>query len=224
MPAPAIQAVLFDCDGVLADSEAIASGIVAEDLTARGWPMTAREAEHLFLGLSLPMMVPMIAERVALPDGWAMALTRRIVTAMTTAVVPIQGAAAAVAGVRAMGLGHAVGSNSSRAELAAKLARLGFDGIFAGRVVSYEDVAAAKPAPDIWLRCAALVGAEPARCVVVEDSVAGVRAGRAAGMRVLGYAPDGSGAALAAAGAEPFARMHALPGLIAGIIAERTGA
>jgi beta-phosphoglucomutase-like phosphatase (HAD superfamily) len=118
--------------------------------------------------------------------------------------------------VRAMGLGHAVGSNSSRAELAAKLARLGLDGIFEGRVVSYEDVPRGKPAPDIWLRCAALVGAGPAECVVVEDSVTGVRAARAAGMRVFGYAPNGA-AALAAAGAEPFASMAALPGLLSAL-------
>lgn len=219
-----VAAVLFDCDGVLADSEAIANTIIAEDLTARGWPMTRHEAEQRFLGLSLPMMVPMIAARVALPEGWAYETTMRIVGAMATEVVPIQGAAAAVAGVRAMGLAHAVGSNSSRAELAAKLARLGLDGIFEGRVVSYEDVAAGKPAPDIWLRCAALVGTPPERCVVIEDSVTGVRAGRAAGMRVLGYAPNGTAAALAAEGAEPFARMDALPGLIEAIIAERRGA
>ncbi|WP_291299127.1 HAD family phosphatase [Elioraea sp.] len=224
MPAPGIDAVLFDCDGVLADSEAIANTIIAEDLTARGWPMTGREAEHRFLGLSLPMMAPMIAARIAIPDDWALAMTMRIVGAMATEVVPIPGSAGAIAAVRAMGLGHAVGSNSSRAELAAKLARLGLDGIFDGRVVSYEDVAAGKPAPDIWLRCAALVGVEPARCVVIEDSVTGVRAGRAAGMRVLGYAPNGAAAALAAEGAEPFARMDALADIIGGMIADRRGA
>jgi HAD superfamily hydrolase (TIGR01509 family) len=214
VPGQVIDAVLFDCDGVLADSEAIANAIVAEDLTARGWTMTREEAEHRFLGLSLPMMVPMIAARIAIPDDWARTVTLRIVAAMAEQVTPIPGAVAAIAAVRAMGLGHAVGSNSSRAELAAKLARLGLDGIFAGRVVSYEDVAAGKPAPDIWLRCAALVGAAPSRCVVVEDSVTGARAGRAAGMRVLGYAPNGTAAALAAAGAEPFARMEDLPGII----------
>lgn len=211
----ALAAVLFDCDGVLADSEAIANGIVAEDLTSRGWAMSPGEAERRFLGLSLPLMVPLIeAELGPLPATWATTLAERIAGAMARRVTPIPGAIEAVAAVAAMALGRAVGSNSSRRELAAKLGRLGLAETFAGRVVSHEDVAQGKPAPDIWLRCAALAGAAPASCVVVEDSVTGVRAARAAGMRVLGYAPGGDGRALAAAGAEPFAAMASLPSLL----------
>lgn len=210
-----VAAVLFDCDGVLADSEAIANTLVADDLTARGWAMSSEEAERRFLGLSLPQMMPLIeAELGRMPPGWAEGLSERIAEEMGRRVIAIEGALEAVASVRAMGLGHAVGSNSSRAELEVKLARLGLAEAFGGRVVSYQDVAAGKPAPDIWLRCAALVGAGPEACVVVEDSIAGVRAGRAAGMRVLGYAPNGSADVLAAAGARPFARMASLPALI----------
>ncbi len=225
-----VAAILFDCDGVLADSEAIANALVADDLTARGWVMTRHEAEHRFLGLSLPQMLPMIeAELGRMPAGWAENLSDRITEAMAREVIAIEGALEAVAAVRATGLGHAVGSNSSRAELVAKLGRLGLAETFAGRVVSYQDVASGKPAPDIWLRCASLVGAEPARCVVVEDSLAGVRAARAAGMRVLGYAPadtSGGGTAerLAAAGALPFARMAELPGLIEALRNGKAGA
>jgi HAD superfamily hydrolase (TIGR01509 family) len=218
-----VAAVLFDCDGVLADSEAIATELLLEDLAARGWRLTHAEADSRFLGLSLPMMLPAVeAEVGALPAGWARDLAARLAAEMAERVAPIPGALEAVAAVAAMGLGHAVGSNSSRGELAAKLARLGLAATFAGRVVSHEDVPRGKPAPDIWLRCAALVGAAPAACVVVEDSVTGVRAARAAGMRVLGYAPAGSpagGAALAAEGAEPFADMAALPTLIESLAA-----
>ncbi|WP_239451745.1 HAD family hydrolase [Elioraea rosea] len=215
-----VAAVLFDCDGVLADSEAIANTLVADDLTARGWAMSPHEAERRFLGLSLPQMMPLIEAALGtMPPGWAEALSERIAEEMGRRVIAIEGALEAVASVRAMGLGHAVGSNSSRAELEAKLARLGLAEAFGGRVVSYQDVSAGKPAPDIWLRCATLVGAGPEACVVVEDSIAGVRAGRAAGMRVLGYAPPGSSPggtaeALAREGARPFARMAALPALI----------
>jgi HAD superfamily hydrolase (TIGR01509 family) len=215
----AIEAVLFDCDGVLADSEAIATELLLEDLASRGWRMTAAESEARFLGLSLPMMAPVVADRVGpLPDGWASGLAERLAAEMAGRVTPIAGALEAVAAVRAMGLGHAVGSNSSRGELAAKLARLGLDAVFAGRVVSHEDVPRGKPAPDIWLRCAALVGVSPEACIVVEDSVTGVRAARAAGMRVLGYAPHDV-AALAAAGAAPFTEMAALPALLEGMAA-----
>jgi beta-phosphoglucomutase-like phosphatase (HAD superfamily) len=215
-----IAAVLFDCDGVLADSEHIATEVLLEDLAARGWVMTAEESEARFLGLSLPMMVASVEERVGrLPATWASDLALRLADEMAHRVAPIPFSGEAVAAVVAMGLGHAVGSNSSRGELAAKLARLGLAETFGPRVVSHEDVPRGKPAPDIWLRCAALVGAAPASCVVIEDSLTGVRAARAAGMRVLGYAPPslsgaGTGAALAAAGAEPFACMSALPGMI----------
>ncbi len=210
-----IAAVLFDCDGVLADSEHIATEILLEDLAARGWVMTAEESEARFLGLSLPMMVAEVEERVGpLPRTWAGDVAARLADEMSRRVVPIPFSGEAVAAVVAMGLGHAVGSNSSRGELSAKLTRLGLAGTFGPRVVSHEDVPRGKPAPDIWLRCAALVGAAPEACVVVEDSLTGVRAARAAGMRVLGYAPSGTAAMLAEAGAEPFPCMSALPGLI----------
>lgn len=215
-----ISAVLFDCDGVLADSEHIATGILLQDLAARGWAMTAEESEARFLGLSLPMMVAAVEEKVGkLPATWARDLAMRLADEMAHRVTPIPFSGEAVVAVAAMGLGHAVGSNSSRGELAAKLARLGLADVFGDRVVSHEDVPRGKPAPDIWLRCAVLVGAAPEACVVIEDSLTGVRAARAAGMRVLGYAPaavSGAEAAamLAAAGAEPFACMSALPGLI----------
>lgn len=212
-----VSAVLFDCDGVLADSEHIATELLLEDLAARGWVMTAAESEARFLGLSLPMMVAAVEEKVGpLPATWARDLAERLAAEMAARVLPIPFSGEAVAAVVAMGLGHAVGSNSSRGELAAKLARLGLAETFSGRVVSHEDVPRGKPAPDIWLRCAALLGAPPEGCVVVEDSLAGVRAARAAGMRVLGYAPAASGTAqmLAAAGAEPFACMSLLPRMI----------
>lgn len=210
-----ISAVLFDCDGVLADSEHIATELLLEDLAARGWVMTAAESEARFLGLSLPMMVAAVEEKVGpLPPNWARDLAARLAEEMAHRVTPIPHSAEAVAAVAAMGLGHAVGSNSSRGELAAKLTRLGLAAVFGDRVVSHEDVARGKPAPDIWLRCAALVGAAPEACIVIEDSLTGVRAARAAGMRVLGYAPGDTASVLAAAGAEPFPCMSVLPGLI----------
>lgn len=210
-----ISAVLFDCDGVLADSEHIATELLLEDLGARGWVMTAAESEARFLGLSLPMMVAAVEEKVGpLPRTWASDLAARLAAEMAERVTPIPHSGEAVAAVAAMGLGHAVGSNSSRGELTAKLTRLGLADVFGHRVVSHEDVPRGKPAPDIWLRCAALLGVEPDACVVIEDSLTGVRAARAAGMRVLGYAPAGTAAMLAEAGAEPFPCMSALPGLI----------
>jgi HAD superfamily hydrolase (TIGR01509 family) len=209
------RAVLFDCDGVLADSEMMVNAIVAEQLTLLGWPLTAAQSREAFLGLALPDMVPRIEARVGpLPDAWAEEISTLIAHEMAARTPAVPGAAEAVRRVAAAGVAVAVASNSARAELAAKMRSLGLAGVFAGRVFSFEDVDRPKPWPDIYLAAAAACDAAPQDCVVVEDSVPGVRAGIAAGCRVLGFAREVPGALLAAHGAEPFADMDALPGLL----------
>lgn len=181
-----IGAVLFDCDGVLADSEALVNAEVAAALTARGWPMDAAAAEREFLGLALPDMRPLIEARTGpLPPGWEDALSARIQAALARALRPVRGAAESLALVAARGLPMACCSNSSRAELALKLGVLGFAGFFPGRVLSFEDVPRPKPAPDLYLEAARRCGTPPERCLVVEDSDPGAAAGIAAGCRVL---------------------------------------
>jgi len=185
-----IRAVLFDCDGVLADSETIANRIVAEEVTALGWPLDAHAAQSEFLGLSLPDMCPVIERRVgALPAGWASALSSRIEHAMGLEVQPMPGAAAALASVAAAGLPMAVCSNSARAELAMKMRVLGFAHFFGPRIFSFQDVARPKPAPDLYLTAAQACDAAPADCLVVEDSATGVAAGLAAGCQVVSLVP-----------------------------------
>lgn len=208
-------AVLFDCDGVLADSEAVVNAIVAEALSALGWPMTAAEAQHAFLGLALPDMVPRIEARVGpLPDEWSWDLSRRIAAAMADRTMAIPGAIEAVLRVAAAGVPVACASNSARLELAVKLRGLGLTAAFGARVFSHEDVPRAKPWPDIYRAAAAACGAAPADCVVVEDSIPGVRAGVAAGCRVLGFARETPAAVLGGLGAEPFVAMSELPRLL----------
>jgi HAD superfamily hydrolase (TIGR01509 family) len=208
-------AILFDCDGVLADSEGLVNRLVAEDLTARGWPMDGARAHETFLGMSIRDMIPLIEQRTGpLPRGWAGELSARIAELMAREVEPVPGALAAVRAVREAGIPLACASNSGRAELAEKLRRLGLAEAFGGRVFSFEDVARPKPAPDIYEAAAAACGAPPAACVVIEDSVLGARAGIAAGCRVLGFARETDAAALAAIGTEPFGDMHDLPRLL----------
>ena len=215
-PGPRPAAVLFDCDGVLADSEGLVNGIVAEDLSARGWPMTGAEAAEHFLGMALPAMVPVIEARVGpLPRDWGQALSAHIAAHMLDALEPVPGAPDAVRAVLAAGLPAAVASNAGRGELRAKLARLGLVELFAGRIFSFEDVPRPKPAPDLYLAAARSCGAAPGDCVVVEDSLLGARAGVAAGCRVLGLARETDASVLAAAGAAAtFASMAELPGLL----------
>jgi HAD superfamily hydrolase (TIGR01509 family) len=217
---PAIGAVLFDCDGVLADSELLVNRIVAADLTARGWRLSAEQARETFRGMAAPAMLPVIEARTGrLPSDWIAVLSHRIAVAMAEALEPVPGALAAVAAVRQAGIPIAVASNSAREELAAKLRRLGLAEAFAGRAFSFEDVARPKPAPDLYLAAAAGCGAAPARCVVVEDSLLGAEAGIAAGCRVLGLTLETDAAVFRAVGAEPFPAMAALPALLG--LAER---
>lgn len=185
-----IRAVLFDCDGVLADSEGVANGVVAEELTALGWRMNAHEAQLEFLGMALPDMEPKIETRIGrLPDGWSRKLAHRIEAELSTGLRPIPGAEAALKAVEAAGLPMALCSNSSRGELAVKMRALGFGAYFQGRIFSFEDVELPKPAPDIYLAAAQACGHRPEDCLVVEDSATGAAAGLAAGCRVLGIVP-----------------------------------
>jgi HAD superfamily hydrolase (TIGR01509 family) len=185
-----IGAVLFDCDGVLADSEGVANGVVAEELTALGWHMNAREAEHVFLGMALPDMEPMIEARIGkLPEDWAKKLGGRIEIGLSTGLRPIPGAEAALKAVQAAGLPMALCSNSSRGELAVKMRVLGFGHYFQGRIFSFQDVEFPKPAPDLYLVAAKACGLRPENCLVVEDSATGAAAGKAAGCQVLGIVP-----------------------------------
>jgi HAD superfamily hydrolase (TIGR01509 family) len=208
-------AVLFDCDGVLADSEGLVNRVVAEDLTARGWELTPDQARETFLGMALPDMLPMIDARCGpLPARWAIDLSHRIAEMLLVEVLAVPGAVAAVRAVAAAGIPLAVCSNSSRDELASKLARLELAEIFAGRVFSFEDVPRPKPAPDMYLAAARACGVPPEACVVIEDSLLGARAGIQAGCQVLGFARDTDPSVLAAVGARPFADMAELPGLL----------
>ena len=209
------QAVLFDCDGVLADSEMLVNAIVAEQLTALGWPMSAAEARQTFLGLALPDMVPRIEARVGnLPPGWAQEVAGLLALEMTRRTPAIPGAVEAVRRVAAAGIRVAVASNSGRAELAAKMRGLGLAELIGPRVFSFEDVDRPKPYPDIYLAAAAACDAAPQDCVVVEDSVPGTRAGIAAGCRVLGFAHETPRGVLAAHGAVPFDEMGELDALL----------
>ncbi len=208
------DAILFDCDGVIADSEGLTSRIIAEEITALGWPMTAEEEHRLFVGKAISSMYEVLIPRVGpLPEGWYARVRDRILAALEVELEPIPGIIDLLHHFEAAGLKMAVGSNSSRDELELKMRRLGLTDFFAGRIFSHQDVGAPKPAPNLYLAAAAACGADPSRCVVVEDTPTGAIAGIAAGCRVFGYAPHGM-PGLAEAGAHIFRDMAELPGLL----------
>jgi HAD superfamily hydrolase (TIGR01509 family) len=215
-----LEMVIFDCDGVLIDSEGLCNRVVAELLTADGWPMTGEECEHRFVGMSFHAMQPVIEARLgrSLGESWIDRVVAVVTDAMAREVEPMPGAREAIDAVAAFGLKWRVASNSSHMEMAAKFGRVGWMHLVEGRLHSAVDAIAAggagKPAPDIYLAAAAADGVAPTHCLVIEDSVAGATAAREAGMTCLGLAPGGQDMALRAAGAIPFRSMHDLPELL----------
>ena len=212
--------VIFDCDGVLIDSEAICNRVVAEVLTADGWAMTADECEARFIGLTFHDTQVMAEAHLkrCLGADWVDRLVVLVVEAMARDVLPMDGALEALAAVDAMGLPWRIASNSSHEEMDAKFGRVGWQDLVRGRTHSAADCiargGAGKPAPDVFLDAAMAQGIDPAACLVIEDSLPGAIAARSAGMACLGLAPHGDGSALAGAGARVFRSMRELPNIV----------
>jgi HAD superfamily hydrolase (TIGR01509 family) len=179
--------VIFDCDGVLVDSERISVRIDVRMLAELGWPLTEAEVIERFVGRSEEYMVAQIEAALErrLPAGWDDPFRTLYQEAFEAELAPVDGVVAALDAIAAP---FCVASSSSHERLRFTLRLTGLLERFDGRIFSAEDVQNGKPAPDLFLHAAASLGADPARCAVVEDSRYGVEAARAAGMRAFGYA------------------------------------
>jgi HAD superfamily hydrolase (TIGR01509 family) len=179
--------VIFDCDGVLVDSEPIAVRIDVEMLAEVGVRMTEEEVIERFVGRSPEVILAETEARLGrrVPDGWFERGEARIRRAYATELRPVDGVSEAL---EAIGDPVCVASSSGHESLRYKLELTGLYERFAGHIFSATEVANGKPAPDLFLHAASRMGAAPGDCVVVEDSRYGVQAARAAGMDVLGYA------------------------------------
>jgi HAD superfamily hydrolase (TIGR01509 family) len=210
-----VHAVIFDCDGVLVDSEVLAGPILAETLTELGLLTTQADVDRDFKGKSWESGLVRIEERLGAPP-WP-ELRERYRTALFAAfderLHAIPGIAAALDALDAAGIPRCVASSGDHERIRRGLRAGGLLDRFPDETIfSVDDVAHGKPAPDLFLHAAAAMGFEPATTAVVEDSPAGVEAAVAAGMRVFGYAPDGADAdALRSAGADPLQDMAELP-------------
>lgn len=207
--------LIFDCDGVLVDSEGPASRVTAREVSLLGWPMTQDEAMIRFVGLFLADMPALVAAHTGrpVPPGWVAHVAAQLIETLANEAEPMPGAAAVLQATAALGLPYRVASNSSHEEMAVKFARTGLAPLVAGRTHSARDVAAGKPAPDLFLAAAAAEGVAPQACIVVEDSLPGIRGALAAGMTCIGLDPHGPGEALRAAGAHPVRALSELPAL-----------
>ena len=214
--ATGLELVIFDCDGVLVDTERIANQALADLVTEVGLPTSLEDSLDTFMGRSLADIVVDVEDRLgrSVGDDFADRYYARIFAVFDQGVDAIPGVEAVLADLR---WPCCVASNGPHAKMERTLSGSGLARFVDGRVFSAHDVAQGKPAPDLFLHAAAALGAEPGRCVVVEDSVHGVEAAVAAGMDVLGYSPPGADndpARLAAAGARLFGSMGELPSLL----------
>jgi len=186
-----IDLVIFDCDGVLVDSELLAAQVISETLGAIGRPMSVEEVVAKLVGLdagATRRKLETMHEADLLPEFEAM-VAERLEAAFQSQLKPIAGIAELL---RGLGQPYCVASNSGHERLRCTFAATGLAPLVEGRVFSADDVTRGKPAPDLFLHAAKSMGSiAPERCLVVEDSVTGVTAGVAAGMRVVGFCGGG---------------------------------
>jgi HAD superfamily hydrolase (TIGR01509 family) len=210
----AIELVIFDCDGVLVDSERIAVRTDVQVLARLGWSMSEAECIERFVGLSDRSIKAAIETHlgIALADDWDKEFQSLYREAFTSELTPVPGIVEALDRIT---LPTCVASSSSHDKLRFTLGLTGLYERFAGRIFSAYDVARGKPAPDLFLHAAARMGVEPPACAVVEDSRYGVQAARAAGMRAFGFAGGLTPTAwLEGPGTVVFNDMRELPALL----------
>lgn len=220
-----MDAVIFDCDGVLIDSETIAHEVELDALQRIGLSFDSGEHRARLQGLTVngwgeALNELHMAQRGApLPSGFMDQMSAEITRRILADIRPIAGASKAA---RAFRGAKAIASSSPRLELLGKVRALGLWDVFDGFVFSGDDVERGKPAPDLFLLAAGQLGVDGSRCVVIEDSVNGVTAGVAAGMAVWGFTgaadchPDQARDLLSAGADRVFASMGALEAVLSG--------
>jgi HAD superfamily hydrolase (TIGR01509 family) len=207
--------VIFDCDGVVVDSERIVFEVFGDFIRSLGVTLTDEETREQFLGRTLAACMT-IVEKLSAKPAPAGALERYMADrdrVLRERVQPVEGIREVL---ETLTIPFCIASSGGYDKMDVTLGATGLKPLFEGRLFSATEVAHGKPAPDIFLFAAERMGASPSRTVVVEDTVNGVRAGRAAGMTVLGYVDLTPAAKLLEAGAATtFAHMRELPALLA---------
>ncbi len=194
------QAVLFDCDGVLVDSEPITNGVLRDMLEEQGWALSQEECARIFIGHTVREMRTLIEAntRQPLTETWLQSFYTRRNTALEAGLRVMAGAHEAVAAAQAHtrdAIACASGADRFKVEL--QLRKVGLLTPFEGRIFSGHEMPRSKPAPDVYLAAMAHLNVAPEHCLVIEDTAPGATAGLAAGATVWGLCPHGDGRAFA---------------------------
>ena len=214
------EAILFDCDGVLVDSEPIVNGVLRDMLEERGWAMSAQACMDYFVGKSVRDERVAIEANTgqALTEDWMQLFYERRNAELRERLEIITGAHAAVDAAHTHTLARiACASGADRFKVEMQLSQVGLFGFFEGRVFSGHEMPRSKPAPDVYLAAAHHLNAAPAQCLVIEDTTIGITAGVAAGATVWAYCPtpDRGPALLQAGASRLLSSMADLPGWLA---------
>jgi HAD superfamily hydrolase (TIGR01509 family) len=204
--------VIFDCDGVLVDSEPLSNQAFADCLAEIGFDIGYDEVVRRFVGRSNASCLAEVEAEIGqpLPEDFAEHVLRRTLAALEE-VQPVPGVREAL---EALEHPFCVASSGDPRKMRLTLGKTGLLPFFEGRMFSAVEVAHGKPAPDLFLHAAASLGASPRRCIVIEDSLPGIQAARAAEMQVLGFARGEQAAALRQSGARLFDSMAKLPSIL----------
>lgn len=210
-----LKLVIFDCDGVLVDTEELFNQTLVQDLAERGLILTIEQCMGMFLGGTLSTAKPVIEEYgITLPDTWVEDFYMKAYDVLRKSAEPIAGIKETLTQIEDAGIPYCVASNGRVEKMEITLGRTGMLDHFKDVMFSAQALGTAKPAPDLFLAAAAAFGVTHKECVVIEDSITGVLAAKRAGMKCFGYAPHGNGEALAAENAIIFDDMAKLPALI----------
>lgn len=210
--------VIFDCDGVLVDTEPVANRLLARVLSEEGFQISYEECRRLFVGRTMDAVRAHVEAALgrALRADWTTSIRDRTLEAFAVGIEPVPGAGDLIHALRTRALPYCVASSGKFEKMRFTLGMTGLLPLVEDVLFSAEEVAMGKPAPDLFLHAASRMGHEPSRCLVIEDSVPGVQAAVAAGMPVIGYAgdPHTDAAALKSEGAHVVSGMSALLDLI----------
>lgn len=215
------DAVLFDCDGVLVDSEPITNAVLRDMLEEEGWVLSAEECFQVFVGKAVKDEAARIQSHTGKPvtEDWLAGFRHRRNVALEAGLTAIDHIHEAVEAVNRAASGRiACASGADRYKVEMQLRKVNLHPFFDGRIFSGHEMPRTKPAPDVYLAAAAALDADPRQCAVVEDTVTGVTAGVAAGATVFAYAPGGITQPLLDAGASHvFSSMRDLADLMVSV-------
>lgn len=213
---PTPRLVIFDCDGVLVNSEPISNQVMVENLARNGLPMTVERSMELFVGSTMSgAMAKAIELGADLHEGWIDEVYAETYEALRAGVALMPGVMGLLALLDAKEIPCCVASNGSEDKMRITLGQNDLWARFhPSAMFSAQSLGVAKPDPGLFLAAASHFGVQARDCLVVEDSATGVLAATRAGMRCLGFAPTGTGENLATQGAEVFSEMSEVPALI----------